>query len=133
MTLVIIFLTGFVPFLCLNSFFWSTYRLLDFIRFLQSIGKAGGIEGLTSIAMRSLIETENVLNMSGTASVSRHLGHTDQVRDEFYVIPDRRHMIQAANRLLYILEDSGENDEVVEEEIELCDPVRFACQCCFQL
>ena len=77
--------------------------------------------------MRSLIETENVLNMNSCASVSRHLGHSDQIRDEFYVIPDRRHMIQAANRLLYILEDAGENEQVEEEEIELCDPV---CHCC---
>ena len=90
-----------------RAFFLSQFR------FLKGLGKAAKIEKLCSITLRSLIETENVATPTsdGRDNVSLHLGHSERTRDEFYVLPDRRQIIQSANRLLFLLEEAGETDD----------------------
>ena len=98
-------------------------------RFLRGLGKTANIEKLCSITLRSLIETENVATPSSDEpyGVSLHLGHSERMRDEHYVLPDRRQMVQSANRLLFLLEEAGETDDCPGWETaipESTDPVR---------
>lgn len=80
---------------------------------MKTLGKAAGVENLCSIRLRSLIETENMVTPSTLAqnSVSRHLGHSPRMRDEQYVLPDRRLAVKSANRLLFLLEEAGETND----------------------
>jgi hypothetical protein len=93
---------------------------------MKGLGKLAGVENLCSITLRSLIETENMSSPSakGQNDVSCHLGHSARVRDEHYVLPDRRWMIQSANRLLFLLEEVGErdDDEYGEEKMNVTTP-----------
>ena len=100
--------------------FVKTFFLSQF-RFLKGLGKAAKIEKLCSITLRSLIETENVVTPTsdGRDKVSLHLGHSERTRDEFYVLPDRRQIIQSANRLLFLLEEAGESDDGVWCEADI--------------
>ena len=79
--------------------------------YIRKMGQRAQIKGLTCQLIRSLIETENVLDENANReAVSQHLGHTQQTRKQYYVIEDKRHSVQAANRLLWKLEDIGEAD-----------------------
>ena len=76
------------------------------------MGDSVKINGLNGITLRALMETENVLDVSnipGSSEVSNHLGHSAKVRSRYYVLPDRRHHIQAAERLRDKFEEIGEN------------------------
>ena len=80
--------------------------------YLRRMGESVKINGLNCITLRALIETENVLddsNIPGSSEVSNHLGHSTQTRSRYYVRPDRRHCIQAAERLLHKFQEIGEN------------------------
>ena len=101
------------------------------IRFLKTLGKTAGVANLCSITLRSLIETENMATPApdGYSIASLHLGHTEKTRDEHYLLPDRRRMIQASNRLLFLFEEAGESDIGYEDEISSCDQVSLNLDC----
>ena len=80
--------------------------------YLRRMGDSVKINGLNGITLRALMETENVLDVSnipGSSEVSNHLGHSAQTRSRYYVLPDPRHHIQAAQRLRNKFEEIGEN------------------------
>lgn len=84
--------------------------------YIYKIGKMVGIKDFSCQMLRSLMETENVLDESNPErnGVSTHMGHTTQTRQDFYVLRDSRHCVQASNRLLAKLEEIGdiENPQV---------------------
>ena len=94
---------------------------------MKGLGKAAKIDKLCSSTLRSLIETENVATPAADSPnrLSLHIGHSPRMRDEHYVLPDRRQMVQSANRLLFLLEEAGEEDdggwreEDINESLEL--------------
>ena len=100
---------------------------MSHLRFIKGLGKLAGVENLCSITLRSLIETENMSSPSakGQNDVSFHLGHSARMRDEHYVLPDQRWMIQSANWLLFLLEKVGErdDDECGEENMNVTTPI----------
>ena len=80
--------------------------------FLQKLGESVKIMGLNCQVLRSLMETENVLDTEpGASGVSQHLGHLPSTRDEYYVQEDERHHIQAAFRLWSKLLDIGKKKD----------------------
>ena len=83
--------------------------------YLRKIGEFAHIKGLNCQMLRSLMETENVLNdpeaVPGSSNVSAHLDHTNQTRKKYYVHEGKRHSIQAAFRMRSKFEDIGENDD----------------------
>ena len=83
--------------------------------YLRKIGESARVKGLNCQMLRSLMETENVLNdpeaVPGSSNVSAHLGHTNQTRKKYYVHEGKRHSIQAAFRLRAKFEDIGEKDD----------------------
>ena len=93
-------------------------------RYLKHLGKLTGVKNLTFNKLRSLAETENVLEdgqdqLSGTAEmVTKHLGHSESIRDKYYTRDDRRHHVQAADRLLSIVEREGSRNDDADEENE---------------
>lgn len=89
---------------------------------MKSLGKAADVENLCSVTLRTLIETENMCcpAFEGQNNVSRHLGHSPKMRNDFYVLPDKRWMVQSANRLLFLLEEAGESDDGPWCEGEIC-------------
>ena len=93
------------------------------VRFMKALGKAADVDSLCSIKLRALIETENKITPSSLAqnAVSHHLGHSPRMRDEHYVLPDRRLAVQCANRLLFLLEEAGETDDGGWCEEAICE------------
>ena len=89
---------------------------------MTAVGRVAGIENLCSTKLRSLIETENMISPVSDAQklVSQHLGHSERMRDETYILPDRRWWIQAANRLQFLLEEAGESDDGAWREEPIC-------------
>lgn len=88
-------------------------------RYLQSLGDMTNVKGLSFNVLRALAETENMVEdrLPGSSSeATHHLGHSERVRDEYYVLRDRRHYVQAANRLLFACEEAGELKEDEEDE-----------------
>ena len=80
-------------------------------RYLKALGNMTKIKGLSFNVLRALAETENMVEdrLPGDSSTAtHHLGHSEKVRDEYYVLADRRHYIQAANRLLFACEEAGD-------------------------
>ena len=112
--------------------------------YLRRMGDSVKINGLNCITLRALMETENVLDVSnipGSSEVSNHLGHSPQVRSQYYVLPDKRHHVQAAERLRYKFEEIGEdrNHPVsyfclpltqINERFFKCDAIHFSCNSC---
>ena len=95
----------------------------DVGRYLRNLGELSGVKGLSFNTLRSLAETENVLDGQNQVSravemVTSHLGHSESVRDEYYTRDDRRHHEQAADRLLSICEREGARYESEDEESE---------------
>ena len=95
---------------------------LDVSRYLKVLGKLTGVNGLSFNKLRSLAETENVLetesdqNLRVAEMVTSHLGHSESTRDKHYTREDRRHHEQAADRLLAICEREG--SKYVENEVD---------------
>ena len=81
--------------------------------YIRKMGLSAKIKGFNCQMLRSIMETENVLDESipEREAVSSHLGHTARTRQVYYVLEDRRHCVQASNRLLAKLEEIGEIDD----------------------
>ena len=83
--------------------------------YVDWIGKSVGINDLRVSTLRSLVETENVLEHRSFGSrlpgssgeISKHLGHSVATAKRYYVEPDERHAVQAAFRIRFILEEAG--------------------------
>lgn len=78
--------------------------------YIRKMGKKAKIKNFSCQMLRSLIETENVLDDSNPErdGLSHHLGHSAKTRQQYYVLSDRRHCVQASNRLSSKLEEIGE-------------------------
>ena len=89
--------------------------------YLRRIAEDGGIKDLTFNTLRKAIETENGLDrlfIPGKKAVSDHLGHSEDTAEHHYRIQDARYPVQAASRILFLLEDVG------EAATELVSPVK---------
>ena len=77
--------------------------------YIRKLGQMSKIDGLNCQMLRALIETENVLDDNPEReAVSAHMGHSAQTRAQYYELKDKRHCVQASNRLLWKLEDIGQ-------------------------
>ena len=78
--------------------------------YLRRLGEATKVEGLSFNRLRCLAETENVVqdaDQNERAQVSSHLGHSEQIRDDHYLIRNRSTVVQAARRLHSLFEKAG--------------------------
>ena len=80
--------------------------------YLKRMGDLANIKGLTCLALRSRIETENfhAPEERATENLSKHLGHTTETAKRYYVSEDKRHFIKGSLRSLHLLEEIGEDD-----------------------
>ena len=81
--------------------------------YLQKIADQVGINDLTFNTLRRALETENALHIDPSFSankeaVSTHLGHGELTAERDYRIDDGRQSVQAANQILFRLEQLGE-------------------------
>ena len=91
--------------------------------YIRKMGKLARIKKFNCQMLRSLIETENVLDNSNPErdGLSHHLGHSAKIRQRYYVLPDRRHCVQASNRLQVKLEEIGEIENPPVSQCESCE------------
>ena len=85
----------------------------DVLYYLRQIAQKEGIKAFTVNTLRHAFEVENALDQEplDRSIVSAHLGHSKLIAEKFYLVRDKRHAVQASNRLLFFLENEGEKDE----------------------
>ena len=86
----------------------------DVLFYLRQTAMKSGIKGFTINSLRRAAETENALldNFPSDKTItSTFLGHSEATAKKFYFIEDERHVVKAASRLLFFLEDAGEKEE----------------------
>ena len=114
-----------------SEFFFVDFNgkpLKDVSRYLREAGNAVGINGLSTNLLRSLVETANSLPQepafNRVEEVSQYLGHCSDVRKLYYILPTDEQSVQAAARLLLVLQEEGEAEYADMEDVAF-DPVIF--------
>ena len=79
--------------------------------YLRQIRQKEKLKGFTVNHLRHALEIENALDQNSSENLSSHLGHNASTVKRYYLIKDPRHAVQAANRLMFIMEDIGEKEE----------------------
>ena len=103
--------------------------LTNVSRYVRAGALAGGIENLTINLLRSCAETVSAESTAqlpierDSEAVATFLGHSIRVRDDYYMLPNDRHIISTASRLLHSFEEEGEKKTETSTSAALYDPV----------